>query len=115
LPLVFGRALAMERDSLNAQPFHVVDLILHQAEQRRPVILLDWTGLDFEVGSSPVQCTGLGAPGAPMQIQFSKWIRSIPHFAKRVAARFTAESILVQCCCGMYLTSITLVTASPPE
>jgi hypothetical protein len=79
------------------------------------VILLDWTGLDFEVGSSPVQCTGLGAPGAPMQIQFSKWIRSIPHFAKRVAARFTAESILVQCCCGMYLTSITLVTASPPE
>ncbi|KAL6405976.1 hypothetical protein AUP68_10531 [Ilyonectria robusta] len=37
-----------------------------------PVILLDWTGLDFEVRSSPVQCTGLGAPGAPMQIQFSK-------------------------------------------
>ena len=37
-----------------------------------PVILLDWTGLDLGIGSSPVQSKDSGAPGAPMQIQFSK-------------------------------------------
>jgi hypothetical protein len=80
------------------------------------MILLDWAGLDFEVGSSPVPCAGLGAPGAPMQIQFSKGSRSIAHFAKRVAARFNAESILVHAVAvPMHLASITLVTASHPE
>jgi hypothetical protein len=80
----------------------------------RPVILLDWTGLDFEVGSSPVQCKGLGAPGAPMQIQFSKWIRSIPHFAKRVTARFTGGLILVQCC-GTYVFGINYAGYRKPS
>jgi hypothetical protein len=76
-------------------------IAIFMASHSSPVTLLDWTGL--------------GAPGAPMQIQFSKWIRSIPHFTKAVAARFTAASILVQCCCGTYVFGINYTGYHKPS